>query len=80
MSGALLITLTKNQQENNMSVGDKYHAAETSYVADEAEYDAADYNFQIVTHSDDVVCLCPNREIMEHIRALLNANPMPSEQ
>jgi hypothetical protein len=55
-----------------MSVGDKFHAAETSYAADEAEYDAADYNYQIVDHSDDVIALFPDKGMRDKVLEYLN--------
>lgn len=58
-----------------MSVGDKFHAAETSYVAYDAEYDAADYNYQIVDHSDDIVALFPDKATRDKVLAFLNVPP-----
>lgn len=60
-----------------MAIGDKYHAAETNYEPDTAEYDAADYNFQIVDHSDDVIALFTDKVQRDHVLTLLNANPFP---
>lgn len=57
-----------------MALGDKYHAADTAYEPETAEYDAADYNYQIVDHSDDVIALCPTMEIRDKLLALLNAS------
>lgn len=59
-----------------MAIGDKYHAAETNYEPDTAEYDAADYNFQIVDHSDDVVALFPDKEMRDHVLKLINTYPV----
>lgn len=53
---------------------DKYHAADTTYEEDDAAYDGADYNFQIVDDSDDVVCLCPTAEIRDKLLVLLNSD------
>lgn len=60
-----------------MALGDKYHAADTAYEPDTAEYDAADYNFQIVDHSDDVIALFTDKVQRDHVLTLLNANPFP---
>jgi hypothetical protein len=60
-----------------MAVGDKYHAAFTEFTVGEAEYDAAEFNFQIVDHSDDIIALFPTEKERDHILALLNANPFP---
>lgn len=61
----------------NPNIGDKYHAMETQHDDGEAEYDAADWNFQIVDTAGDMVALCGNKEDRDHILKLLNANPIP---
>lgn len=58
-------------------IGNKYHESDTHYVEGEAEYDAADYNYQVVDLSGDTVVLCSNREDRDHILKLLNENPIP---
>lgn len=55
-----------------MALGDKYHAADTSYEEGDAEYDASEYNFQIVDHSDDIIALCPTAEVRDTLLKLLN--------
>jgi hypothetical protein len=57
-----------------MALGDKFHAADTSYEPDTAEYDAADYNYQIVDHSDDIVGLFQTAEMRDKVLAFLNAS------
>lgn len=56
-----------------MALGDKYHAADTSYEPDTAEYDAADYNYQIVDHSDDVIALFPDKATRDIVLNFMNA-------
>lgn len=63
-----------------MSVGDKFHAAETSYGPDEAEYDAAEYNYQIVDHSDDVIALFPDKGMRDKVLKMLNAFSISDEK
>jgi hypothetical protein len=55
-----------------MALGDKFHAADTDYEEGTAEYDAADYNFQIVDHSDDVVALFSSKERRDVVLAFIN--------
>lgn len=54
-------------------IGDKYHGADTSYEPDTAEYDAAEFNFQIVDLSGDIIALCPTAAERDMILAKLNA-------
>jgi hypothetical protein len=61
-----------------MSVGDKFHAAETDYGLEEAEYDAGEYNYQIVDHSDDVVALFPLKEVRDKVLKFLNNQEIPA--
>jgi hypothetical protein len=61
-----------------MSVGDKFHAAETNYEEGEAEYDAVWYNYQIVDHSDDVVALFGSKETRDLVLAFLNNQEIPA--
>ncbi len=53
-------------------MSDKYFPANTSYEPDTAEYDAADYNFQIVDHSDDVIALFPDQRMRDKVLNFLN--------
>jgi hypothetical protein len=39
-----------------------------------AEYDAADYNYQIVDHSDDVIALFGDKKMRDFILQLINEN------
>lgn len=59
-----------------MAIKDKYHATDTEYTEDEAEYDASEYNHQIVDDSGDPVVLCGSKEMRDHLLKLLNDNPL----
>lgn len=53
-------------------ISDPYQPQETQYDEGEAEYDAADYNYQIVDEAGDIFCLCSTKEDQELILKLLN--------
>lgn len=53
--------------------GEKYHAADTSYIEEsDAEYNASDFNYQIVDLSGDIICLCPTAAERDMVLKLLN--------
>ena len=52
--------------------GEKYFKSDTSYSEGEAEHDAADWNFQVVDHSADIICMCSTAEDRDMILKLLN--------
>lgn len=62
-----------------MATLDKYHAISTAYDDDDnaAEYDAYEYNHQIVDDSGDIVVLCGSEEMRDHLLKLLLANLLP---
>lgn len=60
-----------------MALGDKYHAADTSYEAGEAEWPAEDFQYQIVDHSDDIIALFTDKAKRDHVLKLLADNPFP---
>ena len=61
-------------------IGDKYHEADTSYEPETAEYDAAEYQFQIVDLSGDTVALFPLKRERDWVLKLLNRMPIPDDK
>lgn len=55
-----------------MALGNKFHAADTAYEPETAEYDAADYNYQIVDHSDDVIALFSDKATRDAWLEIIN--------
>lgn len=50
----------------------KYIIEKTHHDDGEAEYDAADWPFQIIDMDDNLKCLCDNEEFADKLLALLN--------
>ena len=61
-------------------IGDKYHEADTEYTEeDDAEYNASDFNYQIVDLSGDIVALFADKEERDKVLLLLNLPPKLAE-
>jgi len=51
---------------------DSYITQNTQYEADEAEYDAADYNYQILDDEGEIVALFSDEKLRNKVAAFLS--------
>jgi len=53
--------------------GEKYHASDVMYEPDTAEYDAHDFQYQIVDLSGDIIALFSDNHERDKILHMMNA-------